>query len=214
MSHLNIYIEFILNKIRIFLAYLILSFALPVFAQEKVDIYTVVLPVENQLEPQRQDAFATALQQVVGNLSASPNVKSDADLSEIFAHPERYVESYSYLSDPEQTDVLQIVVHFDSQALGSFFPQQHVAQSQRLNVQISGITSAETLNAAMHFLRQINTVKSVMIEQVSGENIILSVFLQGNSNSFAQILIDSQHFVSLSAEDSDQSTLQFKWVGE
>ncbi len=199
---------------RIFFACLIISFAFPVFAQEKVDIYSVVLPIENQSEPQRQVAFATALQQVVGNLSANSTIKSEADLPELLAHPERYVESYSYLSDPEQQDALQIVVHFDRQALSPFFPQQQVVQSQRLNVQVSGVTSAQMLSAVTQALSQISAVKSVIIEGVSGENILLSVLLQGNVSGFIQTLLSSQHFVSLSSDDSDQSELRFKWIGE
>lgn len=199
---------------RAFLAFLLFSFAFPVFAEEKIDVYSVTMPVENISEPQRQAAFTEALHHVVDNLAANPNIKSDADLSELFAHPEYYVESYSYLSDPEQQDTLQIIVHFDPQALRPFFPQQHTLQSQRLSLQVSGMTSAETLNAVTDYLAQISAVKSVTIEQVLGENVILSVFLQGSESHFIQILLSDQRFVSLSAEDSEASALRFKWAGE
>ena len=202
-------------KLRTFITCLILVFALPVFAQEKTDIYTVAVPVENPSEPQRQAAFLVALNEVVALLSVNPNVKAKTNLSELFDHPELYVESFSYQSDPEQEDALNIIVHFDREALNQFFPQQHVSQSQNLNLQISGVTSALELNAMTHDLSQMNTIKALTIEQVKGEDVLLSVILRGNVASFIQTLLADQRFVSLSAEDSqDQSGLRFKWMGE
>ena len=186
------------------------------FAQEKTDIYNVTVPVENQLEPQRQAAFGVALHEMVDTLSANPNVKASADLSELYAHPELYVASYSYQSDSDQEEGLKIIVHFDREVLSPFFPQQQrVAQSQPLELQVSGIMSASILNAMMHDLNQMNVLKSVMIEQVKGENVQLSIVLQGNEANFIQTLLANQHFVTLSAEDPhDQAALRFKWIGE
>lgn len=210
---MEIDIDFIL--IRILLAFLVMSFAFPVFAQEVVDAYSVVVPVENQSGAQRQVAFLDALHEVVETLVANPNVKQDVDLSVLFAHPELYVESFSYLSDPEQQDALNIVVHFDRQALSQFFPQQHTTQSQSVSLQISGVTTAPMLNAVTHYLSQINAVKSIVIQQVSADHVTVSVMLQGDISRFIQALLAGQRFVSLSAENApDQSALRFKWVGE
>ena len=187
-----------------------ICFSVPVFAQAKVDVYNVVVPVENQSEPQRQAAFQVALHELV---DLNPRFNQASDLTKLFDHPELYVESFSYQSDPEQEDALKIVVHFDQEALSPFFQQQHAIQSQRLDLQISGVTSAQILNAIMNYLNQINSIKSVVIEQVNGENVILSVMLQGNTANFIQTLIADQHFVSQSAEDSqDSSALRFKWI--
>ena len=205
-------------KLRIFFSFLILALAFPVFALDAVDIYSVIVPVENQSDSQRQAAFVIALQEVTNSLNANSNIKSNADLSELFAHPEHYVESYSYQTDPEQQDALNIIVHFDREALSPFFLQQHVAQSQHVDLQVSGITSALALNAMMHDLSQMNAIKSLTITQVKSESVIVSVMLQGNVANFIQALLTDQHFASLSAEDSqtleEQTALRFKWIGE
>lgn len=202
-------------RLRILLALVMFSFFLPAFAQEQMDIYSVAVPVENQSESQRQAAFSVALHEVVNTLNANPNIKSNTDLSKLLEHSEVYVESYSYQTDPEQQDALKIIVHFDREALNQFFPQLHATQSQPLNLQISGVTSTQSLNAITDYISQMNAIKSVMISQVMGENVTFSVVLQGNVSVFIQALLTSQRFVSLSAEDSlDQSTLRFKWIGE
>lgn len=189
-----------------------LSFAFPVFAQEKVDMYTVVLPVENQSKPQQQIAFEVALHQLV---DTHPSFKQASDLSTLFDHPELYVESFSYQSDPEQEDALKIIVHFDRGALSPFLLQSHAVQSQRLDLQISGVTSELILNSMTHYLSSINAIKSVMIAQVMDENVTLSVTLQGNIGNFIQTLLSSQHFVALNTDDPlDQSALRFKWIGD
>lgn len=195
------------------LVFFMLTVALSVFAEEGVDIYTVTLPVENSSKGQQQIAFASGLHEVVDALNANSNLKLGDNFSQLFEHPEHYVESYSYLSDPEQPDTLQIVIHFDRQALRPLFSPQQTMQSQRLYVQVSGITSAESLNVMRQSLSQISAIKSLMIEQVSGDSVILLLVLQGSVTHLIQTLLGSQHFVSLNAEE-DSERLRFKWLGK
>ena len=191
-----------------------MCFYCPTFAEEKDDIYNVTVAVENQSESQRQAAFAQALHEVVNKLSVSRAVvKQEANLSALFAHPERYVESFSYGSNSEQDEGLAINVRFDRDALSQFFPQQENVQSQRLVMEISGIISEQNLNEAMSYLSQINSVKSATIQQVNGATVMLLIVLHGNEANFIQTLMTDQRFVSLSAENPEElSALRFRWI--
>lgn len=197
--------------IKIVLPLLLFCFSLASFAQIKTDNYSVIVPVDNQSEPQRQTAFSVALHELV---DTNASFDQTSDLNKLFEHPELYVESYSYQSDFDQEDGLKIVVQFDPAALSPFFQPPHGVQSQSLNLQISGVTSVQVLNAIVQCLNQIKTVKSVMIEQVNGESVKLSFILQGNIDNFIQTFLSDQRFISMSAVDSqDQFMLRFKWVG-
>lgn len=196
--------------IRIVLAIVMFCVSVLVFAQEQADSYTVIVPVENQSELQRQSAFETALHNLV---NANPAFNSVADSPKLFDHPELYVESFSYQTDADQEDALKIIVHFDRESLSPFFQQAHTVQSQQVNLQISGVTSAQVLNQMTNYLDQMNVIKFVMIKQVAGENVLLSVILQGNVANFIQALMADQHFVSQGTEDpQDASALHFKWI--
>lgn len=191
-------------------------FVCPIFAQEGRDVYSAQLPVENQSEAQRQKAFDDALREVLESLSQTPNLKVDADTAVLFEHPDRYVESYSYLSDPEQPDALQIVVHFDQHALQPFISFDHPIQQQHYDLQISGISSVESLNALTQYLNQVKGVRTLSIQQVTGDVINLTLVLKGVSvDGFVQTLLTSQRFVAADKGSvSNLSVLQFKWIGE
>ncbi len=190
-----------------------MCFFCPTFAEEKDDIYNVTVAVENQSELQRQAAFSQALHEVVDKLSITRAVKQEPDLSALFTHPELYVESFSYRSNSEQDEGLAINVRFDRDALSQFFPQQEIVESQRLVMEISGIISEQNLNEAMSYLSQINSIKSVAIQQVNGGTVMLLIVLQGNEANFIQTLIADQRFVSLSAENPEElSALRFRWI--
>jgi hypothetical protein len=185
----------------------------PTFAEEKYDIYNVTITVENQSESQRQAAFAQALHEVVNKLSVARAVKQEADLSALFAHPELYVESFSYGSNSEQDEGLAINVRFDREALSQFFPQQENLPSQRWVMEISGIISEQSLTEAIRYLSQINSVKSVTVQQVNGATAMLLIVLHGNEANFIQTLMTDQRFVSLSAENPEElSALRFRWI--
>ncbi len=190
-----------------------ICFCCPTFAGGQDDIYNVTVAVENQSESQRQAAFAQALHEVIDKLSVTRAVKQETDLSALFAHPELYVESFSYGSSSEQDEGLAINVRFDRDALNQFFPQQEIVASQRLVMEISGIISEQNLNEAMSYLRQINSIKSLTIQQVNGVTVMLLIVLQGNQANFIQTLMTDQRFVSLSAENPEElSVLRFRWI--
>lgn len=183
------------------------------FAEDQQDAYAASIAVTDQSESQRITAFAIAAHVVADNLNAGASVKQQEDLSPLFAHPEQYVASFSYVTDPEQPDALEIKVRFDRDALQQFFAPKNVQQSQRFDLQISGISSEQSLNALTQYLTQIDSVKSLTIKQVNGESVVFGLKLQGNQANFIQRLITDQRLVSLSAEDSNEpSALCFKWI--
>lgn len=190
-----------------------ISFAYPIFAEGDKDNYTATVAVAGQSERQRSIAFTEAAHEVADNLNADSSVEQQQDLSLLFAHPEQYVASFSYIADPEQQDALEIKVRFDRDALQPFFASKNMQKAQRLDLQVSGINSAQSLNALTQYLNQINSVKSLLVSQVNGETVRLKLELQGNQAVFIQKLLTDQRLVSLDAQDSNElSALNFKWI--
>lgn len=195
---------------------LMVGFLHVTFAEAPVldDPYSATVAVPDQSEAARRPAIHDALQSVISTLSNDPSLNHDSDTSILLEHPEQYVESFSYITDPDQDNGLEIVVHFDRAALKPFFVQAHTEKEQSMNIQISGIASAQDLNAMTQYLKQLRNIQSVSVIQVNGVDVVLSLVLSADENVFLQTLQVDQRLALLNANDGqEKSALRFKWVG-
>ncbi len=190
---------------------LIFCFVLPAFAGAS-DALSVVVPVANQSEQQRMMGFGAALQLLANRFNE--NLSSDhlIDFTVPLEHPEQYVESFSYITDPESTDVLQMAVHFDRHALQDFLPQQHAVPVQNFVIEVNGIHSASNLQAVEAYLTHVPSLQSVFIRQVFNDKVELVVAFEGDKYQFIQALHFGQHLSAENTDKENQSLLSFEWI--
>lgn len=189
--------------IKKFLLIFMLCFSIPLLAADE-NMYNVIVPVQNQSIEARTDAFAQGLQTVADRLNAT--LPEDQQ-------PEHYIESYSYVTDPDQSDVLEINILFDQQALKSFLPKQQALQSQILFLHVTDIANLVDLNTLMENVKHLHGVQSVFIQRVKDDQVDMQIAYQGNQAVLIQALLSNQHLVSTATEDTTNSSqLHFKWM--
>src|SRR5690554_1587554 len=75
------------------------------------DLYQVQVEVADQSQSNRTTAFSLALEKVILKVSGNANSLQSPVIQQNLAHPDSFVQSYSYVEN-KTTEQLEIDVHF------------------------------------------------------------------------------------------------------
>lgn len=179
------------------------------------NLYSITVPVENQSLSQRSLGFSSALEILEQRLNNGSLNHDAIDFTVPFAHPEQYIESFSYIKDVAQPDLIKLNVHFDSEALKPFLPASYEKNksSQVILLQINAIRNFDDLNSLVAILKNINSVQSVFIQHVFSDHILIKVSYSENPSFFIKQLIHNPHLTIIETNDLiDFPRLSFEWV--
>ncbi|MCD8525454.1 MAG: DUF2066 domain-containing protein [Gammaproteobacteria bacterium] len=188
---------------------LAIFFVLPAFGNA-VDIYQVNLPVNTESQEERAKVFSEAAQVLFERLDPH---RYTVDLSDLLQHPEQYISSFSYLSDPEQPEKLTIRINFDPHTLPLSGVLDKASQSYYVMIHIRGVDSVKSFNEVLAYFSEANGVKSAMIEEVNNHSLILKVVVDYKHLDVFQKALFSQHLSVIGSEDLQLTSpaLFFQW---
>jgi len=188
---------------------LVLFFTLPVFANV-VDVYQVNLPVNTESQEERVRVFPEAAHVLFERLDPS---RYSVDLSDLLKHPEQYISSFSYISDPEQPEKLTIRINFDPHALSLSRALESASQGCSVIIHIRGVNSFKSVNELLGYFSEVSGVKSVMIQEVNDNDVMLNVVLEHKNIDLFQKALLSQHLSIIRLEDVELAStdLFFQW---
>lgn len=186
-----------------------LCFILPAFANA-VEVYQVNLPVKTESQEERLQVFREAAQVLFERLD--PN-RYSVDLSNLLKHPEQYISSFSYLSDSEQPEKLMIRINFDPHTLSLSGPLENAPQGYSVIIHTRGVDSFASLNELLGYFSTITGVKSVLIQQVNNNEVILNVVVEYKNMDLLQKTLLNQHLSVLPSENLqlNNPVLSFQW---
>ena len=107
----------------VFLAF----FTLPVSAQVVPNLAVGTVDVKDKTSNTLNDALPIALGQVLIKMTGNPDITKSPDLQALLHNPDRWMQSYRYVSRDDVTGAWRVQVQFDQRALVQFLSSIHQA---------------------------------------------------------------------------------------
>ena len=110
----------LMKTLKILFFVLLMPLALPVLATVVPNLYIAQIPVHSQNVNDRSIALSAAYQTVLIKVTANSKVLQNGRIQAAAAHPDEYIQQYSYQANSDATDAANpylLIVQFDPEAI-------------------------------------------------------------------------------------------------
>lgn len=195
---------------------IILMSAVPTaYAVKMESIYEVQMPVTSQSEQQREQAMQQAFKQVLTKVSGNSIIGENSVIKAALLQAKDNVQEFSYVSSNNSAAPFLLRVKFDPQAIKQLLRQANVSiwhENQplvTLTFIVNGIAQQDDLRSLMRFIKQASLIRAFEIENITGDQVIMQLTIQGPRQAFIQETAVEQH-LHLELEEANQLTYLWK----
>jgi len=194
----------------------------PAATQTPVNQTTVA--VTDRSGPTLQLALQAAFAETLVKMSGDANVMKNPALVEASDNVVQWVQSYSYVEQPNQNPqlppTLGLQVVFDQTGLQQLLnaSTKKISRANSLalpestvTIMVSGIRNISDYVQVMHALRAKQDVMHVSVKSMQSDHVALQIKLVGNVPQFQELLSSDSNFKSIA--DLQSSLLEYYWMG-